>query len=141
MTFFKTDAGRALSKRPNSKNDCTVRAVALVWGLSFDNAYELLALSGRVPHKRFDFKTWAEGVNKQHGTTFQWLSFPAEKGKRRMTPAEFCQSHETGSYILRTAKHVFAVIDGVVLDEQPNAERCVYGAWKLLRGVLGQKIR
>ena len=127
MSFFKTDAGRALSKRPASKKDCTVRAVALVLGMSFDSAYEALAAAGRQPHKAFNFDGWMKATGK-----FVWVSFPAEKGKRRMTPEAFLGLYPAGAFILKTAKHVFAVIDGVVLDEQPNTGRCVYGAWKLM---------
>ena len=58
--FECTDAGRALSKRPHSKNDCTVRALATVTGLSFDAAYNLLSLEGRESHRGFNFRKWAD---------------------------------------------------------------------------------
>lgn len=122
-----TDAGRAQSKRPRQKNDCTVRAIALARNLPYDEAYELLALAGRKCAKGFVLKTW---LKEQSWATM--ISFPAIKGQRRMNPATFVQNYPTGRYICKTAKHVFAVIDGVVYDEGENRpDRCIYTAWKL----------
>lgn len=60
------------------------------------------------------------------------LSFPAVKGERRMNPATFCETYTQGRYICRVAKHVFAVIDGVVHDEIENRpDRCIYLAWRI----------
>lgn len=122
-----TDAGRAASKRPRQKNDCTVRALALVRDLPYDEAYELLKDAGRQCSRGFVFATW---ISKQAG--IRKISFPAIRGQRRMTPSEFVIKHPQGRYICKVAKHVFAVIDGVVHDDFENApDRCVYTAWQI----------
>ena len=128
--FERTDAGRALSKRPHSKNDCTVRALATVTGLSFDAAYNLLSLEGRESHRGFNFRKWADSGPTVNGYRLTWIPFPAVKGKSRMNPAKFAALYPHGRFIARTAKHVFAIVDGVCYDQSsPSPARCIYGVW------------
>lgn len=131
--FIRTDAGRAQSKRPKQFNDCSVRALALVCNLSYDEAYAMLAKAGRKSCKRFDIADWA-AVASVHGHRFVWHPFPAVRGERRMTPISFCEQHPTGRWIVRVSRQVAAVIDGVLYDDAPmRSDRCIYGAWKLVR--------
>lgn len=130
--WYCTDAGRSDSKRPKQRNDCTVRALTLVAEIPYDEAYDYLAKRGRKC-SRGTFFPKRRGDDSAFGLAFIWQSFPAEKGKRRMNIGDFCEAHPTGTYIARTAKHVFAVIDGVVYDAHRQAPyRCVYGCWKVL---------
>lgn len=125
--FIQTDAGRSGSKRPKQKDDCTVRALALARKLQYDTSYDLLASAGRKCARGFDIMTW---LSKQTWATK--IPFPAVKGSRRMNPASFCSTYKTGTYIVRTAKHVFVIKDGNVCDTHaPNPRRCIYTAWKV----------
>lgn len=124
-----TDAGRAVSKRPRQRDDCTVRAVALARDITYDDAYDLLATAGRKCAKGFDLPTW---LNHQPWATK--ISFPAIKGSPRMNPAAFVRQYPTGRYICRVAKHVFTVLDGVLYDAFENRpDRCIYRAWEIHR--------
>lgn len=128
----RNDAGRSNSKRPKQRNDCTVRALALVAQIPYDEAYDYLAKQGRKC-SRGAFFPKRRSNDSAFGLNFIWQSFPAEKGKRRMNIGDFCKAHPKGSYIARTAKHVFAVIDGIVHDSGRQAPyRCVYGCWEVL---------
>lgn len=125
--FQKTDAGRSMSKRPKQGNDCTVRSVALVKRMAYDDAYDMLAAAGRKCFNGFDLGMW---LMKQPGVVK--LSFPGLKGQRRMNPVQFCQEYPEGRYICRVAKHVFAVIDGTVYDTfMSRSDRCIYLAWRI----------
>lgn len=125
--FRATDAGRSESQRPRQRNDCTVRALALAKGISYDDAYDLLATGGRKCARGFHFGAWAKSQ-----PDLKWRAFPAVKGETRMNPAKFCEQYSTGRWIIRTAKHVCAVVDGVVLDtDSPRPDRCIYGAWQV----------
>src|SRR6266853_627629 len=117
--FNATDAGRKKSKRPHSKNDCTVRAVALACDIPFDRAYDALAAAGRKHYQRFDFHKWAKSLAPfaSLGARLKWYPFPFLYGEPRMNPTMFCEQFKTGRWILRTVDHVFAVVDGVVYDE------------------------
>lgn len=124
QTFKKSDAGRSASRRPRQSNDCTVRAYALAAGIAYDEAYDLLAEAGRKSGRGFGFRKFIEAKG------YVWIGFPAVKGERRMNPYRFAAEHPHGRFILKTAKHVFPVIDGVILDDvPPRLDRCVYGAW------------
>ena len=128
--FSQTDAGRSTSKRPKSKNDCAVRAVALAFGILYDDAYDRMALCGRMPHCGVSRGVFAQ--ISVLGCRLRWRSFPAVKGQTRMNPGKFCAQFPTGRWIVRTAKHVFAVVNGVVLDTaSPCPGRCIYGAWEV----------
>lgn len=131
--FCQTDAGRCLSKRPKQKNDCTVRAMATAFELSYDDAYDILKKYGRICGRGFHIGDFL--IDKKA----EKISFQAVKGQRRMHPWKFCKEYNNGKYICRTAGHVFAVIDGVVFDTiAPSVDRCIYKAWKIRtkRGIL-----
>jgi len=121
-----TDGGKASSKRPRQSNDCTVRAVAIAFGWKYDDAYDWLSAEGRECGRGFHIDEFLaeRGARK--------MSFPAIKGQRRMNPAAFCKQFPNGRYICRVAKHVFAVIDGVVHDSwEQRPDRCIYKAWDI----------
>ena len=124
------DAGRSTSRRPKQKNDCTVRAVALSEQLDYDVAYDELKEAGRKCASRFQFTKWAIAQPQR----FEKISFPAVKGQPRMNVEKFCRQYRQGRYIISTAKHVMAVIDGVVYDDcRPDMGRCVYTAYRILK--------
>lgn len=130
--FVYSDAGRTESKRPKQKNDCTVRAVALALEVPYDRAYDMLKSAGRKSHQGFHFNEWAqeEVVNDKR---LKWRPFQAVKGQKRMNPVRFSQEFPTGRWIVRTAGHVFAFIDGVGYDDTKEPDgRCIYGAWEVV---------
>lgn len=108
-----------------------MRALALVTGASYDTAYDALKERGRESHRRTHFPK-ARGNDALLGFNFVWVAFPAVKGQARMTPPEFARRFPEGLFICRTAKHVYAVKDGVAYDIEPIREsRCIYGAWEV----------
>lgn len=130
--FVICDGGRATSRRPRQTNDCTVRAIALATGADYDFAYDTLKEAGRKCSRGFHFRKWAKDQSF-NGFTFEWMAFPAVKGERRMNPMSFYKLFPQGRYIAKTARHVFAVIDGVVHDSwEQRADRCIYGCWKVI---------
>lgn len=136
--FVKTDAGRSLSRRPRQTNDCTVRALTLVTGLPYDEVYDRCAAEGRKCGKGMHLKTWLPRAIVG-GYRFRWIGLPARKGEWRANPVTFARDHPQGRFILRTAKHVLACVDGVVMDLSRDQGpmglewRCVYGAWEAYR--------
>ena len=92
-----------------------------------NEAYDILKDAGRKCGRGFDFVKW---VGSQPWATK--IAFPAVKGQRRMTPAQFCRDYPKGTYILRVTKHVFVVRDGIIYDTFENRpDRCVYCAWAI----------
>jgi len=97
--FHATDAGRKESRRPHSKNDCIVRALAVACDVSFDRAYDVLAASGRRHYRPFDFHTWAKSAAPfvRLGARLKWCPFPFLYGEPRMNPGVFCEHFKTGA--------------------------------------------
>ncbi len=125
--FTFNDAGRASSKRPKQRDDCTVRTLAIALRFKYDEAYDLLAGAGRKCSRGFRLSDW---LNTQPFA--RKMPFPAVKGERRMNPHRFCRDYPTGTFICKVAKHVFAVVDGVVHDTFENPpDRCIYTAWEI----------
>ncbi len=109
--------------------------MALAFGLDYDTAYDHLAQHGRRSHRRFQLGKHLD-KHKQAGLfncTVESLSFPAVKGEPRMNVAMFVERYGNGTYIIKVAKHVAAVMDGVLLDEHTYWHKCVYKAWRINR--------
>ena len=131
-SFISNDGGRSLSKRPNESRDCSVRALAIATNSDYDAIYDLLHSYGRKKNTGFKFRSFIEKIKFVNGYSFVWISFPARKGEKRMTISNFCENFNSGTYIVRTARHVIAIIDGVVNDSWMQRDnRCVYGCWKI----------
>lgn len=129
---YITDGGRAESAWPRARNDCTVRALAITCDISYAQAYMTLREAGRVGGQGFHVRPWAEHavVNDRR---FVWRAFQAVRGERRMNPPTFSREYDKGVWIVKTAKHVIAVIDGVFYDAfEAYPERCIYGAWEVI---------
>ena len=124
-----TDAGRSTSSHPGQTMDCMVRALALVRSGGYDAAYDLFKAAGRRDGCRF--KAWRL-FDTQHWA--EWTRFKVVKGKPRMTAAQFCSEHPHGVYVCKGARHVFAVIEGVVQDDVVTVTNraWIFGFWKVL---------
>lgn len=134
MEYQCNDGGRNKSKRPKQKNDCTVRALVITTGMKYDEVYDILKDSGRKASKIFDLDGWLKSNDtvKILGKKFNLMTFPPIKGQKRMNPKTFSEVFPKGVFICRTARHVFAVIDGVQHDTfQERSDRCIYKAWKV----------
>lgn len=104
------DGGRIAGE----KNDCTVRALMLVTRLTYEQAHE--ALRRRCGRKN-GHGTWPRHAYAEHGGVFKYA-------EGRPTLAAVLATLGRGFYILSTKDHVFAVIDGKVIDTHINGARC-----------------
>jgi len=160
MRFKQTDAGRSLSSNPHEDSDCTVRALATVANLQYDEAHAIMRRTGR---KFLGLASMFEGLDTARNDgrlEFEQLKlslverivnaapgFTMVDGggaflQKRMTEpslAQFVKTHKRGRYIVRVMTrgskrigHVFAIVDGVVHDnERPHGRRYVKAAWKI----------
>jgi hypothetical protein len=133
-TFAFNDGGRRLSTRPKQRNDCTVRSLAIVTGLSYDLAFDVLKGAGRKNNGNFDLEKYLREHSKG--------SFKCQKQGRLLAPvrwkriSDFLAEHHNGRYIIATAKHVAAVVDGVMHDDMPThhiQDRPVYSWMEYLQ--------
>lgn len=121
------------SGRPKGadKNDCQVRAMATARSMPYRAAWELLyALQGEHRWCSFCLVECLKAGDRRVGFVRE-LSFPAKRGQRRMTGAQFCKRYPKGRYILRLSHHVVAVVDGEMFDTWDSSRKCVYKAWEV----------
>ena len=131
MKYSYNDAGRLTSFRPKQKQDCVVRAFALVSNCTYDHAYETFAMLGRKCGRSTPKKVWQSYLNGH--LRFTRIAFPAVAGCPRMSLEVFCATFNTGRYFVQLAGHLTAVIDGTVYDEfEPRKAACVYAAWMVM---------
>lgn len=129
--FRKFDAGEPHRGKDGDKGDCQVRALATARGMAYPDAWELLyRLQGERKHCGFCLVDSLRAKDARLGVKNQ-LSFPAVAGKPRMTGDEFCRKYPKGRFILRLAKHVVAVKDGVLYDKWDSSGKCCYNAWEV----------
>lgn len=142
-TKYNTDGwykgGRLTSKRPKQNNDCTVRAFACAFDLDYDYVYDMFAAAGRKCSNGFHLGPWMER-NAVDGYILDRriakISFPAERGVPRMNLETFVKRFDLGTYIVRVAKHVACIRDGVILDWMTvggHGYKCVYLAYKITK--------
>jgi hypothetical protein len=149
-------AGIKTSKVANKENnDCVVKAVAASTGVTYDTAHTFVKQTfNRVEGKGVLTKELVENMSKlsevgvaKIGTkdvSFEVMPKQAitnmyklygELIHRQKTVKSFMESYPKGSYIVTVAKHAFAVVDGVMIDNvgtEYKPTRKVTGAYKVI---------
>ena len=136
-------------------NDCVVKAVAASIGVTYDTAHSFVKETfKREEGKGVLNKELVENMSKlsEVGTakigtkevSFEVMPKQAitnmyklygELIHRQKTVKSFMESYPKGSYIVTVAKHAFAVVDGVMIDNvgtEYKPTRKVTGAYKVI---------
>lgn len=149
-------AGIKTSKVANKENnDCVVKAVAASIGVNYDTAHSFVKETfNREDRKGVLNKDLIDNMSKlsEVGTakigtkevSFEVMAKQAitnmyklygELIWRQKTVKSFMESYPKGSYIVTVAKHAFAVVDGVMIDNvgtEYKPTRKVTGAYKVV---------
>lgn len=149
-------SGIKTSKVANKEtNDCVVKAVAASIGVTYDTAHTFVKETfNREDRKGVLNKELVENMSKlsEVGTakigtkevSFEVMPKQAitnmyklygELIHRQKTVKSFMESYPKGSYIVTVAKHAFAVVDGVMIDNvgtEYKPTRKVTGAYKVI---------
>lgn len=106
--------------------DCTVRAISIVLGEDWEEAYMGIALEGLFLHDM-------PSSNKV------WGSYLVRKGFMKTlvpnvcpdccTLSQFCKDHPTGTYLVNTDQHVVAVVGGDYYDTWDSGDEIVNHYW------------
>lgn len=116
------------NENPKGKNvgDCTIRAISLATGKSWDETYMGLALEGFV-------------MGDMPSANAVWGSYLKRKGFRReavpdydfcYTVADFANDHAEGTYVLALSRHVVCVKDGNWLDSWDSGNEIPLYFWR-----------
>lgn len=94
------------------KNDCAVRAMATALRLSYTEAHGELEKRGRISGKGTYVHQYAPMLLERG-----WMNVPF---KKRVTLRTWLRENGSGRFVVRIARHVFAVENGVIHDTFAN---------------------
>jgi hypothetical protein len=104
------DGGRNKSKRPAQSYDCTVRALAIVTELPYDEAYDILASDGRRCNDGFYIEKWLlMGMSLKKGDKFRGVFKKLDT--TGVNPLNFIDYYPWGRFLLVNHNHVWAVVN------------------------------
>lgn len=106
---------RSININPHGKatGDCTVRAIAIATGQTWDDAFWDLALQGYVMGDMPSSNAVTTAYLRRKG--FRRRTIP-ESCCEDYTVRDFCEDHPRGIFVVGTGSHLVAVIDGGYWD-------------------------
>lgn len=140
--LIKSDGGRSLSGFLHERNDCTVRALAVLTEAGYERAHNALAVAGRKDCDGFRFGDWryrgripmgllANGGRKGHIIPIysgEVARIVRQAGAR--TFARVSAVLNTGKWIFESTDHVAAVVDGQIYDAFDSSRRRVVALYR-----------
>ena len=107
-------------------NDCTVRAISLALGKSWDETYYILSKYAQEQAIMPDDVTYIdEFLDKNFDKIY------VSKQRRKMTVEEFVKAHPFGIYLITMSGHITCCVDGCIYDTFNPGERYVWNAYKV----------
>lgn len=104
-----------ISDSMNETNDCGVRATALTCGVPYERAYEALAKAGRRFRAGVVIPQVSKAV-KSLGCTLGRRERPVQASGSLYTAKTISKAYPRGRFLVYTRNHVFALVNGKVLD-------------------------
>lgn len=146
MLFKYNDGSRELSGFKGSAGDCVTRAIAIVTGKGYKEVYDELfaeikkfvatkrskaakragrgrGLSGTTPRNGISKEVYHKYLTKNIGMIWHPTMLVGQGCKVHLVSNEL----PSGKLIVRVAKHLTAIIDGVINDVLDCSNKCVYG--------------
>jgi hypothetical protein len=109
------------------EEDCAVRAVSAALGISWDEAFDLIAHNakqmGAMMHRD---AAWGS-VLRQHGFIRKVIPNSCPEC---YTAEDFAIEHPRGVYVLGFGTHTAAVIDGTILDTWDSRDEIPIYVWE-----------
>lgn len=109
-------------------NDCTVRAISLATGRSWDETYVELSRFARAQGVMLDEVRY---IDEYLDRKFEKVYKNDQKSK--ITVAEFLNKHPHGIYLITMAGHITCGIDGIIYDTFDPSNRIIWDAYKVTK--------
>lgn len=106
--------------------DCAVRAISKALGISWEEAYEKLAVNGYRMCDMPSSNTVIASVLRQNG--FYRENLP-DYGSRIYTVREFAEHNPIGVYVLGLDNHIVCVKNGSYFDSWDSGDEAVLYFW------------
>lgn len=113
-----------MNMNPNGKDieDCTIRAISVAEGISWDEAYNELSESAR------DLRLMMSSVEAiEEYLDRKYRRIPI----RVKTVGDFIDTHPYGTYLITMNGHITVLKNGVNYDTFDSSERVIWSAWKV----------
>jgi len=124
MIYKQTDGGSVASGL-DEQNDCVVRALAIAGQISFKQAYDIAAATGRKPNGGASFQNCVTRAHMAGYFKYELL----ERNWPSKTLSQFVQANPQGRFVVRVKSstrgwfHVITIINGVLYDSPKNGVR------------------
>jgi hypothetical protein len=124
------------SKSLNEHNDCTVVALSVAAGISYQDAHRMLSDAGRKPRRGFKFSIWLNNqcfMARMKNTEVHLGKYKVQSVRmgNSITLAKLLRDFPRGRFIARKRKHVFVVVDGKVYNLCSGARTLIKNLWYL----------
>lgn len=134
------EKGYATRDQSTESNDCTVKALCITKGISYQEALKYATENfARKPHKGARTANIVEAFH--HDKSFNQLveeqikTYYINQGKnteRQMTLGTFIKRYPSGKFYVIVRGHALAVVDGVIIDYTDGLRRPVWKAWRII---------
>ena len=112
--------------RQRRVNDCTVRAISLATGRTWDQTFEELSKVAQAQAIMPDDVTYIDEYLERR---FQKVC--GCKDRIRITVGEVVNTHPQGTYLITMNGHITCMIDGTVYDTFDPRDRYVWDAYRI----------
>lgn len=113
---------RYMNKNPNQLNvdDCSIRSLSTVLGISWADAYDMLSDSAR------DLGLMMSSVQAvEEFLDLRYNRVPIYEN----TVGEFIKNNPKGKFLITMPNHITALVDGYNYDTFDSSEREIWSAW------------
>ena len=123
---------KSYSAAIGEKNDCAVVAVSLTRRVPYQEAHDILKILGRRRGRSTPVVITSQAVNCL-GFKIKEIKNCRQSNGSRYTPRTIGQRLKCGYYLCRVRKHIFAVVNGNVLDWSAGSCQRITNVYKVVR--------
>lgn len=116
---------RYMNMNPNGNNieDCTIRAISVAEGLTWDEAYDKLSKSAR---KLRLMMSSVDAIEEYLDLHYERVPI------REYTVGKFIENHPRGIYLITMRGHITVLKNGINYDTFDSSEREIWCAWEVI---------
>lgn len=107
-------------------NDCTVRAISLATGRTWDEVYRELSEFAQYLAIMPDDVVYIDAYLEQY-----FNKIYSCKGNTKITVGDFVKNNPRGTYLITMCGHITCVINGTIYDTFNPSDRFLWGVYKV----------
>lgn len=112
-----------MNPKGNDIEDCTIRAISVAEGISWDEAYDELSASARDMGLMISS---IDAIEEYLDRRYKRVPFHTK------TVGEFIDKHQKGIYLITMKGHITVLKDGINYDTFDSSDRIMWNAWRVV---------